>query len=167
MQKKVIGTILGCIVIIVVGLFLINKTTKTTQPVQTAEVNTEVESTDVPTIEPTAIPEPTVEPTAEPTVAPEATPELTAVPTVTPEATPELIVVETTPAPSAEPAPTATPKPNVTVKTEADKQAELQADTIAMLEALGATSWEDAPKSDRAGNTKGYHGDGTHFGDLQ
>ena len=83
------------------------------------------------------------------------------------EATPTPEVVEATPAPSpsTEPQPTATPNPNVTTKTEDEKQAELQADTIAMLEALGATSWEDAPKSDEGMGTT--VGTGKHYGDAQ
>ena len=68
------------------------------------------------------------------------------------------------PASSAEPQPTATPNPNVTTKTEDEKQAELQAEALKRLEALGVA---ESPTSDRTGNTKGYHGDGTHFGDLQ
>ena len=90
-----------------------------------------------------------VEPTAEPT----------------PEVKEEAPQVEATPAPSEEPVAEPTAKPNVTVKSEADKQAELQADTIAMLEALGATSWEDAPKSNEGMGTT--VGTGKHYGDAQ
>lgn len=175
------------VILAVVGLFWINRPTETIQTVSATP-------TAEPTVAPTATPEPTAEPTPTPVVevaesidievsdegsgvseesivdvAEEEQTGETAEAEPTPEAVQE---VEATPAPEVkeevpvveEPAPTSTPKPNVTVKTEADKQAELQAEALSKLAALGATDGSEMTQG-----TGAYvrEGTGIHYGDAQ
>ena len=96
-------------------------------------------------------------------VAEEEQTEETAEAEPTPEAVQEEApVVEATPAPSTEPVVEPTVKPNVTVKSEADKQAELQAEALKRLEALGVA--ESPTSTEGMGTTVGT---GKHYGDAQ
>lgn len=82
--------------------------------------------------------------------------------TSTPEAVEPTPAVEATPAPEATPTPNT--NPNVTTTTTTDKQAEAYAEAMRRLEAIGGA--QDIPNIEY-GNTHGFHGNGTKYGDLQ
>ena len=182
------------VILAVVGLLWINRPTETIQTVSatpTAEPTVAPTATPEPTAEPTPTPivevaesidievsdegsgvseesivdvseEVEVEEPAEEAEEAEATPTPEAVQEV--EATPALEVTEPSPTPAES---TPTLNPNVTTKSEADKQAELQAEALRRLEELGITPNDPSVMTDRTGNTHGFHGNGTKYGDLQ
>ena len=179
-------------ILVIVALLCINKPTESVEVTSVAQV---VEPTPAPTatLEPTIAP--TIEPTATPVVESievveeskgvseavvidvsekepaeesivdvekpaEEVEEVEATPT--PEIKEEEKVAESTPAPEATPTPNT--NPNVTTTTTTDKQAEAQAEILKILESRGGSqSLEHA----EYGNTHGFHGNGTKYGDLQ